>query len=224
LFLGDSQGLALAYYGSDALDASGVRYRYKPIVGCGVFDVTEHVGGNCAGRKQMWEKQIRSFNPDLSVLMIGAWETLDFRRDGHIYEHSTPEHERVLERIVSRAIHPLTTRHGKIALLEVPCFGANQGDDADTNRARNAPGAVANVNAALRAVAARLPTRVTFVPWAGAICPDGKFTQKINGITVRPDGVHVGTIPGAHVITDLIAAPISDLARRARAAREGRGN
>ena len=143
------------------------------------------------------------------------------RRNGHTYVHGTPEHERVLEGVIGRAIHPLTARHGKVALLEVPCFGANEGD-AETNRERNDPASVANVNEALRAVADRLPARVTFVPWADTICPGGTFTPKTDGIVVRPDGVHVGTVAGAHVIADRLAPVLADLARKARAGASSR--
>ena len=152
--LGDSQLLSLVFYGSAAFAKSGPQYQYKPILGCGVFDAVEQVGGNCAGRVRTWKNQIRMFNPDLSVLLIGAWETLDFTVDGHTYVHGTPEHERELERLIAKAIHPLTARHGKVALLEVPCFAETHGD-SKTIHDRNDPSSIANVNDALRAVADR---------------------------------------------------------------------
>ncbi len=221
LMLGDSQLLSLVFYGSAAFAQSGPQYQYKPILGCGVFDAVEQVGGNCAGRVRTWKNQIRTFNPDLSVLLIGAWETLDFTVDGHTYVHGTPEHERELERLIGKAIHPLTARHGKVALLEVPCFNETHGD-SKTIHDRNDPSSIANVNHALRAVADRVPGRVTFVAWADAICPGGRYASQIDGITVRPDGVHFGTIAAARIVTDRITPILSHLAREAREDREGR--
>jgi hypothetical protein len=221
LMLGDSQVVSLVFYGVDAFASSGSQYLYKPIIGCGVFDATEDVGGNCAGRARTWKNQVRMFNPDLSVLLIGAWETLDFTVDGRKYVHGTPAHERELERIIGAAIHPLTARHGKVALLEVPCFDETHGDPR-TRRDRNLPSSIANVNEALRAVADRVPGRVTFVRWADAICPGGRYVPEVGGISVRPDGVHVGSRPGAKLITDRIVPVLSRLAREARAVRDAR--
>ena len=221
LMLGDSQLLSLVFYGSAAFANSGSQYQYRPILGCGVFDAVEQVGGNCAGRARMWNNQVRTFNPDLSVLLIGAWETLDFSVDGHTYVHGTLEHERELERLVTRAIRPLTTRHGKVALLEVPCFAESHGD-AKTIHDRNDPSSIANVNDALRAVADRIPSRVTFVPWADAICPGGRYVTEVKGVTVRHDGVHVSSTPGADLVTDRIVPILSRLAREARDATRSR--
>ncbi len=54
-----------------------------------------------------WRQAIRRFDPDLSVLLVGAWEALDFIADGHVYVHGTPEHSRALVGIVNDAIAPL---------------------------------------------------------------------------------------------------------------------
>jgi hypothetical protein len=219
LFLGDSQALSLIYHGTLAFLASGSQYLYKPVIGCGVFNVAEKVGGNCAGRARMWKRQIRAFDPDLSVLEIGAWEALDFKIGDRTYEHGTPEHEQELERIVTAAVDPLTRRSGRVALLEVPCFGASEGD-AGTDDERNSAESVANVNDALRAVAGRSAGRVAFVPWANTICPGGRYTEKVGGITMRPDGVHVGSKVAATVITDQLVPIFDRLAREAREDRE----
>jgi hypothetical protein len=104
----------------------------------------------------------------------------------------------------------------------VPCYGGFEGD-AKTNRERNDPASIANVNQALVAIADRIPHRVSFVPWTDAICPGGKFATKVDGVVVRPDGVHVGNIAGAQIIAGRIAPLIGDLARKARAARETSG-
>ena len=55
LMLGDSQVVSLVFYGVAAFASSGSQYLYKPIIGCGVFDATENVGGNCAGRANVEE-------------------------------------------------------------------------------------------------------------------------------------------------------------------------
>ena len=207
--LGDSQMFTLLFYGSAAFESSGPQYAFAAIIGCGVFDPNMNIG-DCADRKQTWDTQIRKFDPDLSVLLIGAWETLDFHVEGRLYEHGTPAHDRELVKLITAALPALTARRGRVALLEVPCFGANQGDPAAQQR--DDPAAVAGVNNALRAVARRLPDQVTFVPWANAICPGGHFTPKINGIVVRPDGVHFASTGAARLAADPLAPVLRRLA------------
>jgi peptidoglycan/LPS O-acetylase OafA/YrhL len=219
LMVGDSQMFTLVYYGDAAFNAAGPRYSYAPIIGCGIFDPSVHLGGNCNERLPRWRQQIRLFNPDLSVVLIGAWESLDFTVKGHTYVHATPEHERELARIFASALRTLTARGGRVALLQVPCMDENQGDNPTMIHDRNLPASITNVNQALEAVARRDPKQISFVRWADAICPGGKFVAKINGITVRPDGVHYATHAGAEIATDKLAPILSRLAVEAHDAR-----
>jgi hypothetical protein len=153
------------------------------------------------------------------VLLIGAWEALDFTVNGHLYVHATPEHERELVRIFGSVLRTLTARQGRVALLQVPCMAENQGDNAKMIHDRNLPSSIANVNDALDTVARRDPKHISFVRWADAICPGGRFVAKINGITVRPDGVHYGSQAGAEIATDRLAPILSRLAVEAHDAR-----
>ncbi len=221
LLLGDSQMFTLLFYGSGTLATPGVRYSYAPVVGCGVFDSVEHVGEHCADRLPTWEKQIHDFNPDLSVLLIGGFEALDFSVDGHVYKHGTPEHEQELVRIITSALRTLTARGGRVALLEVPCFGDSHGPDQQSIHDRNLPSSIANVNGALETVANNDPEHVTFVQWSDAICPGGHFVAKIDGIVVRPDGVHFSPA-GAVLVAKRLAPVLNPLAVADAAARPNR--
>ena len=60
------------------------------------------------------------------------------------------------------------------------------------------------------------------MPWADTICPGGQYTAKIDGVTVRPDGVHVGSRDGSLVITSKLIPLFDRLAREAREDREDR--
>jgi len=87
LLLGDSQAVSLTYYGSDAFNSSGSTYLFKPILGCGVFDNRRAHRRQLRPAPQPLADPIRAFNPDLSVLLIGAWETLDFTVGGQTFVH-----------------------------------------------------------------------------------------------------------------------------------------
>ena len=130
LMVGDSQMFTLDYYGDSAFNAAGPRYSYAPIIGCGIFDPSVHLGGNCNERLPRWRQQIRLFNPDLSVLLIGAWEALDFTVNGHTYVHATPEHERELVHIFESTLRTLTAR-GTGRAAASPVYGGESGRQPD---------------------------------------------------------------------------------------------
>ncbi len=217
LMLGDSQMLTMLFYGGGLFADSGPQYDFAPVVGCGLFDPSVHVGGNCEEREQLWTERSRTFDPDLSVVLAGAFETLDFTVDGHRYVHATAAHERKLEAIVEASLRPLTARGGRVALLEVPCFGEPADLEASA-KIRDDPAAVADVNRAFAAVASRDP-HVEFVRWADAVCPGGAFRATIGGVDVRPDGVHYGSREGAKVAADALIPILRRLVDAAHAAR-----
>ncbi len=220
LMLGDSQMLTLWFYGSSALRASGPQYESAAIVGCGVFSPGMQAGVSCGERARSWQRAVHTFDPDLSVLLVGAWETLDFVADGRVFVYATQAHERELTRIVARAIRPLTARGGRVALLEVPPFG-NPNGDPWSGRQRADPASVADVNDALRSVAAENPA-VTFVSWADAIAPHHRFATAVAGVDVRPDGVHFASTDAARLATDRLVPVLRRLAIEAHEQRRQR--
>jgi hypothetical protein len=212
LMLGDSQLLTYAFYtGMTYLHSTNPRYEFDPIIGCGVVGGGVQAERACDHRAAMWQRDVTELDPDLSVLMIGAWETLDFDVAGHTNVHATPEHERALASVLSSAIRPLLARGGHVALLEVPCYGHST-DDLPNHDQRTAPAAVSNVNDALRQVARRSPSSVTFVPWADAICPGGHFSPDVHGTRVRPDGVHYASAAASQLVSDAIMPTLQRLA------------
>jgi len=105
---------------------------------------------------------------------------------------------------------PLLARGGRVALLEVPPFG-NPSGNPQYGRQRSEPGSVVDVNDALRTVADASP-EVMFVPWTDAIAPDGRYVSDVDGVNVRPDGVHFASAAGARLATDRLAPILRRLA------------
>jgi hypothetical protein len=74
------------------------------------------------------------------------------------------------------------------------------------------------VNHALRAVAART-AGVTFVPWSSLLCHDGHAIERIDGVDMRPDGVHTQSLDAARILFDDLEPRLVPLAQNAYAAR-----
>ncbi len=220
LMLGDSQMLTLGFFTGDTFaPTSTLSYRWDPIIGCGALGPHMQTPDDCGSRLAHWTSDVSQFDPDLSVVMIGAWETLDFTVNGRRYVHGTPEHEQELVSVVGDALRALTARGGHVALLEVPCYGEPESTDIAQQDVRTQPASVANVNAALADIARRDPSHVTFVRWADAICPNGQFSATVDGVRIRPDGVHFASPQGVKIVTDRIAPIIRSLAATAEGAR-----
>jgi hypothetical protein len=105
-------------------------------------------------------------------------------------------------------------------LLEVPCFDTTAGS-SDNFGNRNDAQAVDEVNQAQRAVAARLPKLVTFIPWT-QLCHGDKPVTKIDGVVMRPDGVHIQSEAAAGILLHQLLPLWIRLGRSAQAERPDR--
>jgi hypothetical protein len=184
------------------------------VLGCGVLPTG---GPHCAKRDRNWRTAMAHFNPDLTVLWIGAWEAVDFTIHGQRYRHRTPAHRHQIERALQAAVRTFTARGGRVALLEVPCFGTIHTSDENFG-SRNDRLAIKEVNDAQRAVASRMPDRVTFVPWS-TVCRDGHPVSSVDGVLMRPDGVHVQSEAAAGIVLHELVPTWLRLGRAAVASR-----
>ncbi|HEY3832014.1 MAG TPA: acyltransferase family protein [Acidimicrobiia bacterium] len=215
---GDSQAFSVEWWGSTVFASDHrANFRGGAEVGCGVVDIG---GPNCVERDRDWRSAMAHFNPDLTVLWIGAWEATDFTIDGHTYRHGTKAHEQQIELALESAVHTFTARGGKVVLLEVPCFDTTVGSSENFGT-RDDPRTVDEVNDAQRAVAARLPNLVTFMPWT-MLCRDNTPVTKINGVVMRPDGVHFQSEAAAGMVLRQLMPIWVRLGRSAEVARARR--
>jgi hypothetical protein len=130
------------------------------------------------------------FEPDVAVLLIGAWEVFDVQLDGRRVPFGAPEHEALLRSELELAVDVLGSGASSVVALTTPCFDHRDDELFRAGSERNEPARVDWVNRLLADAVAASP-RATVVDLEAQVCPDGGFRREIDGVRVRADdGVH----------------------------------
>jgi hypothetical protein len=171
--------------------------------------------GGCDHLYQDWKASVAKVDPDLVVMVAGPWEVLDQIVDGKQVAPGSAAYDRALSDATERAIDILAARGARVVFMDVPCFGPS-GTRGDAERAD--PERRAAVNRVLRSVAARDP-RMHVLTWSTFLCPGNTFTAQLQGVTIRPDGVHFDP-DGAKVVWAWLGPKLLALADAAHRARD----
>jgi peptidoglycan/LPS O-acetylase OafA/YrhL/SAM-dependent methyltransferase len=144
---------------------------------------------HCDGWYERWRESIASVQPAVTIMMFGPWDVLDHLVDGTAVRFGSPQWHQLVASSVGQALDVAGSGGAPVAVLDVPCYASppSGGPDAPV---RDDPARSAALDAILEgAVAARPYAHVLDV--SGVLCPGGKFLEKLDGITLRPDGVHL---------------------------------
>lgn len=173
-------------------------------IGCGVLrgdlfsDGRRHrVDRECAWWPDAWERFVTLRQPDLTLVMVGAWEVYDHVADGRVLRVSSPEFEQALRAELDLAVDILSRDGGRVAFFDVPCYREPERGLGDGALERNDPERVAIVNDVIADVARTRTEVVGVVPIGDLLCPGGRPLDRVDGHVVRYDGVHLSE-RGAH--------------------------
>jgi len=151
------------------------------------------VDDECNGWVGLWPEYARILQPDVVVVMIGAWTVLDHRVDGTDLRFASDAWRDTVREALDDAATAAATTGVPVVFLDVPCMGPGPGT---TGRAD--PDRVAAVNELIRDVAVERDD-FSVAPLSTVICPDGNAQLTIDGVPARYDGVHY-TRPGAALV------------------------
>ena len=203
LILGDSTAAALwDRMGPTWSDRWTVQLMAR--LGCGVFDgVTldaDSDRGNpnpdaCVNWRDEWAASMYAVDPDVAIVMVGAWEMLDHRVEGVDYRFPSAEWHDLVGGGIDDAIGIAARTGSSVVVMSLPCMEPS--GDEDTT-ARTDPARLAAVNEMFAASAARRPG-VVVADLGSVLCPDGQPIDTIDGERVRYDGVHVSATGSDHV-------------------------
>ncbi len=139
-----------------------------------------------------WPETLRTVAPakrrDVSVIMLGNGELFDHLIDGTAYPFGSDAYRTRLTQWMDGTfgvLRPISTR---LAMTTVPCykkpdFGVD-GAPGVVNRGDRQPW----LNAFIREYASAHGVEVFDL--ASAVCPNGRFVDRIDGVRMRADGVH----------------------------------
>jgi peptidoglycan/LPS O-acetylase OafA/YrhL len=218
LLLGDSTALSLAE--RRTLDP-GPDWNLQAFarLGCSISggnpldagsDVGIIQGEMCDVWRTEWADAVAQVDPDVTVLMVGAWEVLDHLIDGVAVRFPDQAWFDVVTAGVRESIQIAGANGNLVAVLAVPCM-RQAPDTILQTLARNDPDRVAAFNDVLLQEASRHPN-VHVIELDELLCPQGTYLEEVDGSPVRYDGVHV-TTEGSNFVWTWLLDELSALQR-----------
>lgn len=200
---GDSVAQTLHFYRGE--HAKGLAVYPGTIVGCGIVrgnlvsvNKPEMPRTPCDDWPAEWQKDINTFQPDVSVVLVGAWEVFDHRVDGQVLSVFTDEYADFIKSELETGHRILTAGGRPMVLLTTPCMKTLQPGTQSDYPERNDPRRVDWLNGVLNDWAAQHDD-VKVIDLHGFQCPTGQYQEELDGVKLSPDGAHY-TKPSAALV------------------------
>jgi peptidoglycan/LPS O-acetylase OafA/YrhL/lysophospholipase L1-like esterase len=181
----------------------------RTIIGCSIVRAgpyrysgkTLDQKSECDGWPGRWARQLAHDQPDVAVLLVGRWETVDRVNEGRWTHIGDPTFDAYLGAELSRALDVLGSTGARVVVTTVPYSRYGERSDGSLYP-EDQPGRVDQWNTLLRSIVGRRPdrTNIAVLDLNKKLCPAGVYTAKVDGIRVRSDGVHL-TPAGAAWLT-----------------------
>ncbi|MEY8018634.1 acyltransferase family protein [Mycobacterium servetii] len=191
---GDSIGWTWMHY---LPPTPGFAFLDHTVIGCSLVRGTpyRYVGetleqrAECDGWPIRWARQVSQDQPDVALLIIGRWETVDRVNEGQWTHIGDPTFDSYLNAELQRALDIAGSTGARVVVATVPYSRGGEKPDGRLYP-EDQPNRVNQWNAMLRAAVSRHPG-VQILDLNKKLCPDGVYTAKVDGIKVRSDGVHL---------------------------------
>lgn len=176
----------------------GLDIRNRTILACGVarggpyryFGVTyPTVGPDCRRWPELWRRAIGVDDPDVALIMVGRWETMDRMYEGRWTHVGDPAFDAYLRSELELAIETAGSHGARVMLATEPYN--RRGEQLDGSLyPEDLPERVTAWNKLLRDVAAD-HSGVSVLEFGDRVSPEGHFTWTAGGVQVRSDGLHL---------------------------------
>ncbi|WP_307856961.1 acyltransferase family protein [Mycolicibacter acidiphilus] len=191
---GDSIGWTVMHY----LPATpGYDFVDHTVVGCSIVRAgpyrwagkTIAQGKDCDGWPARWARQIKADRPDVVLLFVGRWETVDRVNEGQWTHIGDPTFDAYLAAELGSALDVLEAAGSRVVVTTVPYSRFGERPDGSLWPEDN-PVRVDRWNALLRRTVAGRDA-VSVIDLNKKLGPAGVYTAKVDGIKVRSDGIHL---------------------------------
>jgi hypothetical protein len=192
--MGDSLAWSLVTYlpSYPSLDV-----RDRTMLGCGIvagpfryFGQTyPAVPGKCRRWRNLWRRAVTVDDPDVVLVLVGRWETMDRKLGGRWYHVGDPRFDNYLRSRLDEAITLAGARGARVVLATEPYN--RRGEQLDGSLfPEDLPARVTAWNQLLRR-AASTHRGVGIVDLSARVSPAGQYTATVGGIRLRADGLHL---------------------------------
>ena len=218
--VGDSQAVRLVQYAPSREDI-GIRVGGLTFLGCGLggHDVllrgAETGKEVCRGYAADVRDELEQLRPQHVLVHLSVWDALDPIVEGTPALFPGPEWEAQVAADTRSGLERVAGDHD-VTILTMPCPGTGTGVDAFA--APDLPARIQALNRIATEVARSLEVRV--IDYAEHLCPGGVVRTSIDGVELRPDGLHLEE-PGVHLVWDWLAPQLGMRGGRERPQQPG---
>ncbi len=142
----------------------------------------------CDDWPSRFSQRISHDRPDTVLLIIGRWEVVDRFNTGHWTHIGDDAFDGYLRGELQRALGILTSTGAHVVVTTEPYNRRGERPDGSLYP-EDQPARADHWNALLRSVVGKRPD-VTVLDLNNKLCPGGYYTNKVDGIKMRVDGVH----------------------------------
>ncbi len=190
---GDSVGWTLMRY---LPPTPGFTFVNHTLVGCGIvrggpFRYSAESGNpkpECESWPSRWAGQVAVDKPNVVLLVVGRWETVDRVFGGRWTAVGDPAFDAYLAGELRQALTVLGSTGARVVVTTEPYNRRAEKPDGSLYP-EDQPDRIEHWNALLRNVVAQFPN-ASVLDLNKKLAPNGSYTAKINGVKVRSDGVH----------------------------------
>jgi peptidoglycan/LPS O-acetylase OafA/YrhL len=174
----------------------GLTFTNYTTIGCGVArggpyrytGQTLNQKPECDDWPARWSQRINHDRPDVVLLIIGRWEVVDRVNGGNWTHIGDDAYDAYLRGELQRALETLTSTGARVVVTTEPYNRRAEKPDGSLYP-EDQPIRADRWNTLLRSVIGKRPD-VTVLDLNKKMCPDGYYTNKVDGIKMRMDGVH----------------------------------
>ena len=174
----------------------GLAFTNYTTIGCGIarggpyryVGQTLNQKPECDAWPSRWSQRINHDRPDVVLLIVGRWEVVDRMNEGRWTHIGETGYEEYLRGELNRALDILGSTGARIVVTTEPYNRRAEKPDGSLYP-EDDPDRVDEWNALLRSVVKARPN-VSVLDLNRKLGPNGVYTNRVDGIRVRSDGVH----------------------------------
>jgi peptidoglycan/LPS O-acetylase OafA/YrhL len=174
----------------------GLSFTNYTTIGCGVarggpyryVGETLNQKPECDDWPARWSQRINHDRPDVVLLIVGRWEVVDRVNEGHWTHIGDDAYDAYLKGELTRALDILASTGARVVVTTEPYNRRGERPDGSLYP-EDQPVRADRWNTLLRSAIGKRPG-VTVLDLNKKLGPNGYYTNKVDGIKMRMDGVH----------------------------------
>jgi len=170
-------------------------------------------GTQCPDHDDYWSKLVEAQNPDVVILLVGAWDLYTRDWGNGPVAPGDREFDQNYRDAIDATLTILSAKGAEVIVLTTPCFEPGLGERAGPQHDLRRVQRIAQLQreAVNKLNETKPQAQASIVDLQSITCEDG-FTKSRDGVAWRPDGVHF-SVDGSKVAARWLLDSLPDTAR-----------